>query len=124
MNTILWILQAILSIKSLSAAFTHGLRHGQPQMQYGIQEMGQIAQPLLIVIAVLTALASIGLVAPVIPGVPRWLTRISAATLAGLMLLSIIFHLNCREQPHVIVGVVLLTMAAFVAYGRGALSPL
>lgn len=124
MNTILWVLQAILSIKLLSTAFSHGLRHGQEEMTQAIRAMGPIARSLLIAIAVLTFLGSAGLVAPAAISLPRWVTPLTAALLAGWMLVSIAFHLNCREEANVIVSIVLFAIAAAVAYGRWALSPL
>ncbi len=118
MNTALWFLQAILSIKFISVAFTHGIRHDQAQMQQGIQKMGQIARPLLIVIAVLTLVGAASLVVPAAFGALTWITPLAAATLAGLILCSIVFHINCREKPAIIADLILFAIAAFVAYGR------
>jgi isoprenylcysteine carboxyl methyltransferase (ICMT) family protein YpbQ len=124
MNTVLWVLQVILSIKFISVAFTHGIRHDQARMQQGIQRMGQIARPLLIVIAMLTLLGSLGLIVPAAFGVLTWITPLTAAILAALMLVSIVFHMNCREKPNTIADIVLFAIAAFVAYGRWVISPL
>jgi protein-S-isoprenylcysteine O-methyltransferase Ste14 len=124
MNIALWVLQAILSIKFISVAFTHGIRQGQTQMRQGIQKMGQIARPLLIVIAILTLLGSVGLIVPAAFGVLTWITPLTAATLAALMLVSIVLHINCREKPNTIADIILFAIAAFVAYGRWAISPL
>jgi len=124
MNTALWLLQVILSIKFTSVAFTHGIRHDQAQMQQGIQKMGQIARPLLIIIAILTLVGAVGLIVPAAFGVLTWMTPLTAAILAGLMLCSIVFHINCREKPTIIADIILFAIAAFVAYGRWVISPL
>jgi hypothetical protein len=47
MGTILWILQAILCIKFISVAFTHGFGRGNTEMQQAKQKLGRAAQPLL-----------------------------------------------------------------------------
>ena len=124
MNTALWFLQAILSIKFISVAFTHGIRHDQAQMQQGIQKMGQIARPLLIVIAMLMLVGAASLIVPAAFRVLTWMTPLTAAILAGLMLCSIVFHINCREKPAIIADLILFAIAAFVAYGRWVISPL
>ena len=123
MNTVLWALQAILSIKLLTTAFSHGLRHGQEKMAQGIQRMGPTGRPILTATSLILLLGSLSLVAPVVLDVPHWLAPAAAALLAGMMLLSILLHVSCREQANVFVSVVLFAMAAFVAYGRWALKP-
>lgn len=55
---------------------------------------------------------------------PIIVRMLADAVLAGLTLLSIAFHVNCREQANVIVSIVLFAIAAFVAYGRWVLLPL
>ena len=124
MNVVLWVLQAILSIKLLSAAFTHGLRHGQAEMEQGIEQMGPVARPVLMATALLLLLSSVSVVAPAVFNVPRWLVPLAAVLLGGMMLVSITLHVNCREEPHVFVSSILFVIAASVAYGRWFLLPL
>ena len=123
MDTALWFLQVILSVKFISVAFTHGIRHDQAQMQQAIQKMGQVARPLLIIVAILTLASAVGLVLPAAFRVLAWITPPTAAILAGLMLCSIVFHINCREKPAIIADVILFAIAAFVAYERWVISP-
>ena len=54
MSTALWVLQAVLAVKFLSTAWTHGLRHNQERMALAIQRMGRPARPLLRGVAALT----------------------------------------------------------------------
>ena len=128
MNTVLWILQVILSIKLISVAFTHGVRHDQAHMQQAIRKTGHMARPLLMVIAMLMLAGAISLLLPAAFRVPTWITPLAAALLAGLMLCSSVFHINCREKPAIITGIiadlVLFAIAAFVAYGRWIILPL
>jgi hypothetical protein len=124
MNFLLWGLQVILSIKLLSVAFSHGVRQDQTEMQHGIQKMGRLARPVLILVAIISLIGSVGLILPAASGLQTWITPFTAAVLAGWMLLSIGFHLNCREKPNVIVSIILFALAAFLAYGRWIIAPL
>jgi len=53
-----------------------------------------------------------------------WVTPLAAAFLAVMLLISIGFHLNCRETPKVWVLLILFVLSGFVAYGRWYLAPL
>jgi hypothetical protein len=122
-NTVLWALQIVLSLKFLSVAYTHGLRTDQTKMQQGIERFGAGARPLLSVIALCAFLGAVGLLMPAATGIMAWLIPWVAALLALMMLLSIGFHVRCREAPNIVVSLVLFAMAAFVAYGRWVIAP-
>lgn len=124
MQIALWIVQAILAIKLLTAAVTHGLGQSRPSVQAAIQKMGAPARPLLAVTAVLMLLGAIALIVPGLVGPLASLVPVTAAFLAILLLLGISFHLRCREKPNIYVGLVLFALAVFVAYGRWVLAPL
>jgi hypothetical protein len=117
MNTILWVLQVILCIKFISAAYTHGLRQDRPEIQRGIQKMGAPARPLLFLIAGSLSLGSAALVLPGIFGALAGLVPWAAALLAGMMLASIVFHVRCRDKPKAWVSLILLILCALAAYG-------
>jgi uncharacterized membrane protein len=51
------------------------------------------------------------------------LTPLAALLLAIMMVLAIGFHLRRREYPNLIINIILLALAAFVAYGRFVLVP-
>jgi hypothetical protein len=53
-----------------------------------------------------------------------WLVPWGAAFLAVMMLMSIGLHLVSREKPKIPADLVLLAIAAFVAYGRWIIAPL
>ncbi|MCC7353795.1 MAG: DoxX family protein [Anaerolineae bacterium] len=123
MNTLLWALQVILAVKFGSVAYSHGLRTDQAKMQQGIQRLGAVARPLLTLIALCTFLGGVGLILPGATGILTWLTPLSAAILALMMLLSVGFHLRCRESPNLVPGFVILALATFLAYGRWVIVP-
>jgi hypothetical protein len=122
-NTALWILQIVLCLKFVSVAYTHGFRTDQAKWQQGMQRMGAAARPLLAFIAVLVLLGGIGLILPAATGILTWLTPLSAAVLAVMMLMAVGLHVGCRETPNVVAGLVLFALAAFLAYGRWVLAP-
>lgn len=123
MNTVLWVLQAILAVKFASVTYTHGLRADPAKMERGMRRLGATARPLLALIALVTLLGALGLILPAALGVVPWVTPLSAAILALMMLLAIGFHLSCSERHKTVVDIVLLALAAFVAYGRWVLAP-
>jgi hypothetical protein len=124
MNTILWILQAILCVKLLSVAYTHAFRPDVAAFAKGMERLGGAAQPLLILVAVGAFGAAIALVLRAVVQVPTWLTPAAAALLAVMMLAATAFHLACRETPNVWVSLILFALAAFVACGRWVIAPL
>ena len=123
MNIILWIIQIILAIKLITVSYTHGLRQSQPTMQAAIRKQGGFSKPLLYTIAVCTFLGTLGLILPGVLGSLTWITPVAAAILSIMLLISILFHLKCRENPMIFVSVILFAFAAFVAYGRWAFAP-
>ena len=124
MNTLLWILQVILSIKFLSSAITHAFQQNKPTMQEAMRKMGSSAPPVLSIIALLMFLGSIGLVLPAVSGFLAWSAPLAAAWLAVMNILSFPLHLKFREKPMLFAGVILFAMSAFVAYGRWVIAPL
>lgn len=118
MDTLIWIVQIILSIKLVTVLFTHGLRQSQPAMQEAIQKMGSWSRPMHTLIAVLALTACAGLILPEVLNVLPGATSGSAVAVCLLMLLSVPFHLRSRRQPNVFAALILGALAAFVAYGR------
>jgi hypothetical protein len=111
MNTLTWALQIILSIKFLTAAFTHTFRQDKPTLQYGIQKMGPKSKPILAMVSALLALDAIFLILPRALGWDAMITVYAAALGALLMLGSIVFHLRCREKPKVWVSAIILILS-------------
>lgn len=123
MNILLWILQIILGIKMLTVTITHGPGQSKPAVQEAIQRMGRLTRPLLILAALGTLIGTLGLILPGITSLPGWLTPLFATMLAGMLLVSVFFHIRAREKPKVFVSFVLMVFALVVAYGRWKLNP-
>ena len=120
MNTLLWALQIILAIKLVTVTLNHALRRDPVKMKRGRDRFGSFAVPLLTAVGLLALLIALALVLPFAQRFLPW----SASFAALLMLAATGFHLSCREDPKVWVSLILFALAAFLAYGRWALSPL
>jgi uncharacterized membrane protein YphA (DoxX/SURF4 family) len=122
MNIVLWILQVLLAIMFFLAGVMHGFQQERAKAQF--KWPADVSPGLLTFIGVAEILGAIGLILPALTGVLPWLTPLAALGLAVIMLLAIIFHARRREYPNIVVNLILLILAAFVAYGRWMVVPL
>jgi uncharacterized membrane protein YphA (DoxX/SURF4 family) len=122
MNIILWILQALLGLAFIAAGYNHGfnIEKARTQMQW----MTAAPENLLRFIGVSEILGGLGLVLPAVTGILPQLTAWAATGLSLIMILAALFHLRRGEYPAIVINLVLLALAAFVAYGRFVLAPL
>lgn len=118
MDTVLWVVQAVLAVKLLTAVFSHTLGQSRPVMQTAAAKMGAGARPMLGAAGVLMLAGALGLVLPGLLGGDGRITALAAAALVLTLLGSIPFHLRSRETPNVYVSVILAALAVFVAVGR------
>lgn len=123
MNIVLWVLQGVLAVKLVSAAYTHGLRPRWAKMRPGTPCFGAATRPLLVVVGLAMLLGAVCLIVPGLTHAWSRLTPWAAAVLAGMMLLAVGFHMGCRARPNIWVALILCAMAACVAYGRWVLAP-
>lgn len=124
MNIVLWILQVLVGLAFVGAGYSHGFRAEQMKSQQGMQWLGAIPRPLLAFIALCEFLGGVGVILPALTGILPWLTPLAAALLALIMLLAAGFHLPRHEYRNIVINLVLLVLAAFVAYGRFVIAPL
>ncbi|HJS29301.1 MAG TPA: DoxX family protein [Anaerolineales bacterium] len=118
MNIVLWVIQVLLAV----AFLVHGRVMLSPPatLQPGMAYVRDIAPGPRRIIGILEILAAIGLVLPWLTGILPWLTPLAAAGLVVLMAGSAIYHILRREYGNIVLNLVLLALAAFVAYGRFA----
>ena len=64
MNIALWVIQAILAIKLVSTAFSHGLQRSQTEMQQATEKMGKTSRLWHTLIAILAFVFAVGLILP------------------------------------------------------------
>jgi putative oxidoreductase len=63
-------------------------------------------------------LGAVGLILPLLTGILAWLTPLAALCLVAVQVLAIGFHLMRKEPQILPANLVLLALAAFVAWGR------
>jgi uncharacterized membrane protein YphA (DoxX/SURF4 family) len=119
MNIALWIVQGLLAVAFGMAGI---MKLTQPKEKLAAQ-MGWVedfAPTTVKGIGLLEVLGAIGLILPRLTGILPWLTPLAAAGLVLTMLGAIVTHLRRHENQMIVANVVLLALAAFVAYGRFA----
>jgi uncharacterized membrane protein YphA (DoxX/SURF4 family) len=116
MNTWLWVAGGLLAVAYLMAG---AMKATQPIDKLAAQMKWPADYPgLTRFIGWSEVLGAIGLVLPLLTGILAWLTPLAALCLVLVQLLAIGFHLMRKEPQIVPVNVVLLALAAFVAWGR------
>ncbi len=117
MNIILWILQILLALAFGMAGF---MKLTQPKEKLGAQMpwVNDFSQGNVRIIGLLEVLAALGLILPALTGILPILTPLAAVGLVFVMIGAMITHLRRKENPMMGVNLVLLLLAAFVAYGR------
>lgn len=75
-------------------------------------------------VGIAEVLGGIGLILPALTHILSWLTPIAAIGLVIVMIGAIIYHASRREYSNIGVNMVLLLLAAFIAYGRFMIVPI
>ena len=127
MNIALWILQVLLGLMFLAAG---GMKASQSKEQIkasGGERMAwvdSVTDGQLRIIGILELLAGIGLILPWATGILPILTPFAAVGLVLTMIGAAALHIQRGDGAQAIVtNVVLLLLAAFVAFGRFVLVP-
>jgi uncharacterized membrane protein YphA (DoxX/SURF4 family) len=123
MNIILWIAQALLALVFLSAGAAKLTMPYEKQAE----RMGYVrdfSPGVIRAIGALEVLGALGVVLPALTGILPWLTPTAGVGLGLVMLGAIATHLRRKEHSLIVVNLVLLGLAAFVAYGRFVAVPL
>lgn len=119
MSVALWIVAGLLTVAFLAAGGTKLAKSKQALVADPRQAWAEDFSPGAIkAIGVAEVLGAIGLILPALTGVAVILVPVAAVGLALDMLGAIITHLRRGESKVVAVPVVLLLLAAFVAWGR------
>jgi uncharacterized membrane protein YphA (DoxX/SURF4 family) len=117
MNVVLWILAAVLAVAFLFSGIT---KLSQPREKLAAQ-MGWVedfSPQTVKVIGALEVLAAIGLILPAVLNIVPVLVPLAATGLVALMVGAALTHRRRREYAIIAVNLVLLIMAAVVAWGR------
>ncbi len=117
MNIALWIVQGLLAVVFLMAG---GIKLIQPKEKL-VEKMAwasDFSPGVIKLIGAVEVLGAIGLILPQVTGILPWLTPLAALGVALTMVAAMVVHLRRNEAKEVVINLVLLVLALFVAYGR------
>jgi uncharacterized membrane protein YphA (DoxX/SURF4 family) len=118
-NVVLWVLAGILAAAFLFAGLG---KVTQPREKLVAQKnmawTEDFSEGPIKLIGVAEILAAVALIVPPLVGVATWLTPLAALGLVALMIGAAITHLRRGETQNVVVNLVILVLAAIVAWGR------
>lgn len=118
MNVVLWIIAGVLAVAFAAAGV---MKLAQPKEKLAASGMGwteQFSPAAVKAIGALEVAAALGLILPPLLGITPILVPLAALGLALLMIGAAITHARRKEQPMIGANVVLLVLAAVVAWGR------
>ncbi len=118
MNVVLWIVAGVLAAAFLASGL---MKLAQPKKKIVDSGMGwaeDFRDGAVKGIGALEVLGALGLILPAVFDVATVLVPIAATGLALIMLGAAVTHARRKESQMVVVNVVLLLLAAFVAWGR------
>ena len=117
MNVTLWIVAGVLAVLFLASGLTK-LFQPKEKVVGSTRSVQNLSEGAIKAIGLLEVLGAIGLVLPAVVDIAPVLVPLAAAGLVVLMVCAMVVHLRYREAKGVVVTLVLLALAAFVAWGR------
>lgn len=118
MNTVLWIVTALLAAVFLVAGAMKMIQPKQALADRGLVWVESFPAPAVKAIGALEVLAAIGLVVPPLVGVAAVLSPAAAAGIILLMIGAAITHQRRHEVQFMGVNALLVLVAAFIVWGR------
>ena len=121
MNIVLWVVQVLLALVFLYSGGKK-LTRSNEQIQ-ALPWARDLSATMVRGIGILEVLGAIGVIVPVLTGIRPWLTPLAAVGLAVLMLGAAWINVRLRLYLALRANLVLLALAALVAYGRMVFIP-
>lgn len=118
MNTALWITQGILAAMFAMAGVMKSTQPIDKLLKSGVTWADRFPLTTIRIIGVSELLGALGLILPWLLDIVPVLTPVSASALAFVQLLAIFHHAKHKESKAIVFNIVLISLAAFVAYGR------
>lgn len=118
MNVFLWAVAALLAIAFLAAGLTKLTKSREQLAESGMAWVEDFSPGAIRTIAGLEVLGAIGLVLPAVFDVAPVLVPLAALGLALTMAGAAVVHARRKETQMIMVNLVLLVLAAVVAWGR------
>ena len=120
MNMVLWVLQVLLA----AAFFAHGVMMVAPPAEVAAQMNASLPRWFQLFLGVAEVLAAMGLVLPGLARTLPWLVSWAAGGIIIVMVSATGYHLVRDEVSSAVITLILLVMAAFVAYMRSRVLPI
>jgi uncharacterized membrane protein YphA (DoxX/SURF4 family) len=117
MNVVLWVIAGVLAVAFLAAGATK-LTQPKEKLATSMGWVEDFSPGAVKLIGALEVLAAIGLVLPAVLDVVPVLVPLAAIGLVVLMAGAALTHSRRKEVPLIVVNLVLLALAAVVAWGR------
>ena len=118
MNVVLWIVAGILAVAFLASGLMKLAQPRQKIVESGMGWAGDFSDGTVKAIGALEVLGALGLILPAVFDVATVLVPIAAVGLALVMVGAAVTHARRKESQMVLVNIVLLLLAVFVAWGR------
>lgn len=118
MEILLWVIASVLAVLFLAAG---GMKLGQTREKLAASGLGwtmDFSANAVKLIGAVEVLAAVGLIVPALVGIAEILVPLAAVGVVLLMVGAAITHARRREYQMVPVNLVLLALAAVVAWGR------
>ena len=120
MNIVIWVLQGLLAV----AFFAHGLLFLFPPAELVEQMNASLPRWFQLFLGWAEVLAAVGITLPGITRIQPWLVVWAAVGIMIVMVSATVFHLARAEWSSALITLILLGMAAYVAYMRSRVMPI
>jgi hypothetical protein len=114
MNIVLWVLQVLLAV----AFFAHGMLFLVPPPDIAALMNASLPRWFQLFLGIAEILAAVGLILPGLTRVQPWLVTWAAVGIMIVMVSATVYHIVRAEWSSAAITLLLLAMAAFVAYMR------
>src|ERR1700756_5991854 len=118
MNLALWVIAIVLAVGFAASGLMKILRTKEQLVASGFGWAQDFSPSTIRLIGVLEILGAIGLILPAALHIAPILVPLAAVGLILVMIGAAVVHTRRHELPNVAINVVLLLLAAFVAWGR------
>ena len=120
MNILLWVLQVLLAL----AFFAHGLMFVFPPPEIAVQMNASLPRWFQLFLGIAEIAAAVGLTLPGITRIQPSMVAYAAVGIMVVMVSATIWHVMRGELSSALITLVLLGMAAMVAYYRARVLPI
>jgi len=116
MNIALWAIQGILALMFIAAGSMKAFQYEKAKTS--LPWVKEYSRGYVAFIGISEVLGGIGLIVPFATGIAPVLTSIAAIALAFIMILAAVFHTKRKEYQGLVMNIILLALAVFIAIGR------